>query len=72
MEGVPSGAPDIIVTHASGETITDRDGRQIALLTTQEDLTVTAYHLADGEQGPEPPGQGLAADSPCAGTPPGA
>jgi quercetin dioxygenase-like cupin family protein len=43
------------ITHPDdGETITDREGRELAVLAADEGLTVTRYRLGHAEQGPDP------------------
>ena len=46
--------PDCIATPADGETITDRGGRKVVLLASHDDITITWYRIAPGEEGPEP------------------
>jgi mannose-6-phosphate isomerase-like protein (cupin superfamily) len=45
---------DILVRREDGETITDRDGRQVILLAAREQITIHWYLLAPGEEGPDP------------------
>jgi mannose-6-phosphate isomerase-like protein (cupin superfamily) len=45
---------DILVRRADGETITDREGRQVVLLAARELISIHWYRLAPGEEGPEP------------------
>jgi quercetin dioxygenase-like cupin family protein len=45
---------DILVRRADGEAITDLDHRKAILLAAREHITVTWYHLAPGERGPDP------------------
>jgi mannose-6-phosphate isomerase-like protein (cupin superfamily) len=45
---------DILVPRAAGETITDRDGREVVLLAAREQISIHWYRLAPGEEGPEP------------------
>jgi mannose-6-phosphate isomerase-like protein (cupin superfamily) len=44
----------VITTHADGETVTRRDGREAVLLTAQDQLTVTSYRLGPDQRGPAP------------------
>jgi len=45
---------DILVPPKDGETITDREGREVALLTGRDRITITRYRIAPGERGPDP------------------
>jgi mannose-6-phosphate isomerase-like protein (cupin superfamily) len=45
---------DVLAGPAGGETITDRPGRQLAVLAEREEISITRYRLAPGEQGPDP------------------
>jgi quercetin dioxygenase-like cupin family protein len=43
-----------VVVPADGETITDRDGRQVIMLAAYEQATITWYRIGPGERGPDP------------------
>lgn len=45
---------EIVVGARGGEAITDRDRRQVVMLTSQPQITITYYRIADGERGPDP------------------
>jgi quercetin dioxygenase-like cupin family protein len=50
----PVDRSDILVRPGGGETITDREGRQVSILAAWEELTITGFRLGPGEEGPEP------------------
>ena len=43
-----------VVAPGAGERITDREGRQVALLAAREQITIHWYRIAPGEVGPDP------------------
>ena len=45
---------DIVVRPGGGDTITDREGRQVAVLAERKDISITWYRLGPGEEGPDP------------------
>jgi quercetin dioxygenase-like cupin family protein len=47
-------ADGVIVDREHGERITDREGRELVLLAEREELTITWFRLAPGEDGPDP------------------
>ena len=44
----------VLVSHADGEVITKREGREAVLLTAQDQITVTSYRLGPDQRGPDP------------------
>jgi quercetin dioxygenase-like cupin family protein len=51
---MPETCHDVLIEPGGGETITDREGREVVLLTGREEITITRYRIAPGERGPDP------------------
>lgn len=51
---MPEDLADVIVTPAEGEAIRDDDRLGSALIAAREQITITRYRMAAGEQGPDP------------------
>ena len=45
---------DVLVRPGEGETITERERREVVLLAAREDISMTWSRYAPGERGPEP------------------
>jgi mannose-6-phosphate isomerase-like protein (cupin superfamily) len=53
MTPVPN-APDVVVGPGEGETITQREHRDLVILAERDDITITRTRYGPGEHGPDP------------------
>jgi hypothetical protein len=42
---MPETRHDVLIEPGGGETITDREGREVVLLTGREEITITRYRM---------------------------